>query len=90
MKNRAWLRCDVRPGMFDDEVAICVTTLAGGILSFFIPADLVGRFSAASEEKAISVDVVDRNGEYGIVALPGRSFEGSSFATVPAGALRFA
>jgi len=73
--------------MFEDEVAVCITTLEGSILSFFMPADFVTSFS---DEQAISVEVVDRNGEYGLVTLPRRSFEGSNVAKVPTGALRFA
>lgn len=77
--------------MFEDEVAVCITTLEGSILSFFMPAEFIENFSAARpEEKAIPVEVVDRNGEYGVVTLPRRSFEGSNVAKVPTGALRFA
>lgn len=85
----AWLRCEVRPGMFDDEVAICVTTADGSVVSFFIPADVVTSFSG-THEKAIPVEVVDRDAEFGVVTLPRRSFEGSNVARVPTGALRFA
>lgn len=75
--------------MFDDEVAICVTTADGSVVSFFIPADFVTSFTGTNE-KAIPVEVVDRDAEFGIVTLPRRSFEGSNVARVPTGALRFA
>ena len=86
----AWLRCEVAPGMFENEVAICVRTLDGSVLSFFIPADLVTSVSGFPEQKAIRVEIVDRNGEYGVVALPRRTFEGSNVARVPARSLVFA
>jgi hypothetical protein len=76
--------------MFEDEVAICVTTAEGNVLSFFIPTDFVKSFGGKPEEKAIAVDVVDRNSQFGVVALPRRTFEGSTVARVPAHALRFA
>lgn len=86
----ALLRCDVSPGMFQNEVAVCITTAEGQILSFFVPTEFVRDFSAAPNEKAIAVGVVDRNAEFGVVALPRRAFEGSNVARVPTGALRFA
>jgi hypothetical protein len=74
--------------MFENEVAICVKTADGSVLSFFISADAVRTFSA--NEKAISVEVVDRNTDFGVVTLPSRSFEGSNIARVPFDSLRFA
>ena len=88
MKNKAWLRCDVRPGMFEDEVAICITTADDTVISFFIPADFVRSFSGT--EKAIPVEVVDRDSDFGVVTLPRRSFEGSNVARVATRELRFA
>jgi hypothetical protein len=76
--------------MFENEVAICITTTDGNILSFFISSEFVRSFGGRPEVKAIPVDVVDRNGQFGVVALPRRTFEGSTVATVPAHALRFA
>jgi hypothetical protein len=76
--------------MFENELAICITTAEGTVLSFFIPAEYVKSFSGASDEKAIAVEVVDRNADFGVVTLPARSFEGSNVARVPARALRFA
>jgi hypothetical protein len=90
VSHQAWLQCEVKPGMFEDEVAICITTTDGNVLSFFIPSDFVRSFGGRPEEKAIPVDVVDRNSQVGVVSLPRRSFEGSTVATVPAHALRFA
>lgn len=90
MNESALLRCEVSRGMFEDEVAICVTTMEGDVLSFFMPADFVKTFAERPEEKAIPVQVLERNGEWGFVALPRRSFEGPNAATVPARALRFA
>jgi hypothetical protein len=87
LKNNAWLRCEVRPGMFENEVAICITTVDGTVISFFIPVDFVKSFSG---ENAIRVGVVDRTDDFGVVTLPRRTFEGSNVATVPARALRFA
>lgn len=87
MKNNAWLRCDVTPGMFENEVAVCITTAEGKVISFFIPADFIKTFSG---EKAVRVEVVDRTPDIGVVALPRRTFEGSNVATVPLRALRFA
>lgn len=81
--NQAWLRCEVYPGMFSDEVAIGVTTDEGTMVSFFLPNDLVN-------DHEISVGVIARNGEYGVVSLPQRTFEGSNVARVPIAALRFA
>ena len=81
--NQAWLRCEVYPGMFPDEVAIGVTTDEGTMVSFFLPNDLV-------KDHEISVGVIARNGEYGVVSLPKRTFEGSNVARVPIAALRFA
>jgi hypothetical protein len=74
--------------MFEDEVAICITTADETVISFFIPKDFVRTFSV--NEKAIPVEVVDRNSDFGVVTLPTRSFEGSGVARVRAGALRFA
>jgi len=69
--------------MFPDEVAIGVTTDEGMIVSFFLPNDLV-------KDHEISVGVIARNGEFGVVSLPQRTFEGSNVARVPIAALRFA
>ena len=90
MRKTAWLRCEVRPGMFENEVAICIKTAEGTILSFFIAADLVRSFSGTPEQKAIPVEIVDRSGEFDVVTLPRRTFEGSNVARVPARALVFA
>ena len=73
--------------MFENEVAIGITTADGTVISFFIPADFVKSFSG---EDMIRVEVVDRNADFGVVTLPRRTFEGSNVATVPARALRFA
>ena len=88
MKRNAWLRCEVRPGMFENEVAICITTADGNVISFFIPSDFVKSFSVS--DNAIPVEVVEQDGDFGVVALPRRTFEGPSVARVPALALRFA
>ena len=74
--------------MFDNEVAIGITTMDGSKLSSFISSDFVKHFSAS--EDAIPVEVVEQNGEFGIVALPRRTFEGPSVARVPSLSLRFA
>jgi len=75
--------------MFENEVAICIKTADGTVVSFFVPADYVKSFSGP-DDKAIPVEVVDRNADFGVVTLPRRTFEGSNVATVPARALRFA
>jgi hypothetical protein len=41
-------------------------------------------------KKAIPVEIVARNNDYGVVTLPSRSFEGPNVARVPSDALRFA
>ncbi|HXG58246.1 MAG TPA: hypothetical protein VNL91_04415 [Thermoanaerobaculia bacterium] len=74
--------------MFEDEVAICVKTVDGAVLSFFISADAVK--DVAGSEKAISVEVVDRDRDFSVVTLPRRSFEGSNVARVPFRSLVFA
>ncbi|MEA2327023.1 MAG: hypothetical protein QOE68_1982 [Thermoanaerobaculia bacterium] len=79
----AWLRCEVHPGIFSDEVAVGVMTAEGTLVSFFLQDDLV-------KNHEIAVGVVARNGEYGVVMLPQRTFEGSNVARVPMGSLRFA
>jgi hypothetical protein len=81
--DKAWLRCEVHPGMFSDEVAIGVMTADGTLVSFFLSNHLV-------RDDEIAVGVVARNGEYGVVMLPERTFEGSNAARVPMGSLRFA
>lgn len=90
MTLKAWLRCEVAPGMFEDEVAISVTTAEGNVLSFFISSDSVQSFAGKPNETAITVEVVDRNADFGVVALPRQTFEGSNVARVPARSLRFA
>jgi hypothetical protein len=80
--DTAWLRCEVHPGMFSDESAIGVLT-DEGLVSFFLSNHLV-------KDNEIAVGVVARNGEYGVVMLPERTFEGSNAARVPMGSLRFA
>jgi hypothetical protein len=87
MRN-AWLQCEVKPGMFENEVAICVRTTEGLVLSFFMNADAVKTFP--QNKKAIPVEVVARNNDYGVVTLPSRSFEGPNVARVPSDALQFA
>ena len=81
--DQAWLRCEVYPGMFSDEVAIGVTTDEGKVVSFFLPNYLV-------KDHEIAVGVIAQNGEYGVVTLPQRTFEGSNAARVPMTSLRFA
>ena len=83
MSDKAWLRCEVTPGMFTNELAVGIQTAEGRTVSFFLPDDSV-------KNSEIAVDVVARNGEYGVVALPQRTFEGSNVARVPMNALRFA
>jgi hypothetical protein len=78
--NKAWLQCDVAPGMFKDERAVAITTADGKVVSFFLPTDYV-------QDNKIAVEIVARNGEYCVVALPKRTFEGSSVARVPMKAL---
>jgi hypothetical protein len=51
-------------------------------------ADAVKTFPP--NKKAIPVEVVAQNNDYGVVALPSRSFEGPNVARVPSDALRFA
>jgi hypothetical protein len=75
--------------MFDNEVAICIKTAEGSLLSFFMPKDVVVSFSS-SGDSAIPVEVVDREGDCDLVALPRRTFEGTNVARVPSRALRFA
>ena len=75
----------VRSALF---AVILIATALG--VSFFVPAEYVKSFSGAPDEKAITVEVVDRNGEFGVVTLPRRTFEGSNAVRVPARALRFA
>lgn len=87
--KRAWLRCEVHPGMFANEVAVCITTADGSVVSFFFPEELVKNLKG-TDEKAIPVHIVDRDHEFDVVALPRRSFEGPNVARVPAGALRLA
>jgi hypothetical protein len=69
--------------MFADESAIGVTTDEGMVVSFFLPTDLV-------HDHEIAVEVIARNGEFGVVSLPQRTFEGSNVARVPIDAIRFA
>jgi hypothetical protein len=88
MHNNAWLQCDVKPGMFENEVAICINTADGSVLSFFIRADAVR--TGSRNEKTIAVELVERNTDFGVVTLPSRSFEGSNVARVPLGSLQFA
>ncbi|HEY2323590.1 MAG TPA: hypothetical protein VGJ82_12080 [Thermoanaerobaculia bacterium] len=88
MQASAWLQCEVTPGMFENEVAIGVETTEGLVLSFFMNADAVKTFPP--NKKAIPVEVVAQNNDYGVVALPSRSFEGPNVARVPSDALRFA
>ena len=83
MTSKAWLRCEVTRGMFEDERAVGIKTADGSVVSFFLPTDHV-------ENDEISVEIVARNGEFGVVALPQRTFEGSNVARVPMNALRFA
>lgn len=73
--------------MFENEVAICITTADGNIISFFMPADFVNSFSGKSE---IRVELVEQLGDFGVVSLPRRTLEGPSVARVPALALRYA
>lgn len=36
-----WLRCDVRKGMFSDEVVVMIRTTSGEFASFFVPTERV-------------------------------------------------
>jgi hypothetical protein len=72
--------------MSANEVAVTIRTAEGEIVSFFMPADLVRQ----SPQPAIPVEVIDRSGEYGVVALPRRTIEGSNAVKVLTGALSFA
>jgi hypothetical protein len=80
---KAWLRCDVAPGLFRNERAVGITTFEGDVVSFFVPEDFV-------KDDVIPVEIVAKNGEYCVVTLPQRSFEGSNVARVPMDALQFA
>jgi hypothetical protein len=83
MSKKVWLHCEVSRGVFSDERAIGIATADGDVVSFFLPSDFV-----SNDE--ISVDIVARNGDYAVVALPRRTFEGSNVERVPMSALRFA
>jgi hypothetical protein len=58
-------------------------TAEGTLVSFFLPNNLVN-------DQEIAVGVVARNGDYAVVTLPQRTFEGSNAARVRMGDLRFA
>jgi hypothetical protein len=75
--------------MFANEVAICITTADGSVVSFFFPAEQVKSLKG-TEEKAIPVHIVDSDRGFEVVALPRRSFEGPNVARVSADALCFA
>jgi len=81
--NKAWLRCEVSPGMFSNERAIGIATAEGNVVSFFLDDDFV-------KNDEIEVGVVAGNGEFGVVMLPQRTFEGSNVARVLMTNLRFA
>jgi hypothetical protein len=83
MSDKAWLRCEVSPGVFKDESAVEIKTYDSGVVSFFLPTDSV-------QGDSINVDVVAKNGSFCVVALPKRSFEGSNVARVPMNSVRFA
>ena len=39
--KQAWLLCEVRPGMFSDEVVVEVVTTDGTSKSFFVPKEVI-------------------------------------------------
>ena len=54
--RQAWLLCEVRPGMFSDEVVVEVVTTDGNLKSFFVPKE------ATQNADKVRVQVTRRSG----------------------------
>ena len=78
MNRRAWLRCVVSDGMFPNEVAVSIETVAGSV-SLFADSAVV-RYIAG--EAALAVTVIDEDEEYSLVRLPTTPFESPSVVKV--------
>jgi hypothetical protein len=82
----ALLRCQISPGMFSGEVAVCGRTADGAEFSLFVPEEFV-EFEAQGTttepvEGRVCVEVLAREGRLLLVRLPGQTFENGQTVTV--------
>ena len=81
MSQRAWLRCEVTPGMFSNEYAVTIRTADDFPMSLFVPEECLR--DATLGEGQLRVDVLDSDDNFSLVSLPRPSFERGSVAKVP-------
>jgi len=78
--DAAFLKCEVRPGMFSDERVVTVKEADGELESFFVPKDAV-----IEDRSVVRVQVHGSKGQTVIASLS--TGEGKAYVTVKPGDL---
>ncbi len=82
----AFLRCQVAPGMFSDEVAVRAVAADGKEFSLFVNNGLAefdeSEFVREPVEGWLRVEVFAREGDLALVRLPEQAFENGQTVTV--------
>ena len=80
-----WIDCIANPGQFHDEFAVCGKDFSGEVFSLFVNQQFVHIVQGQAGEgtKALlKVVQLDRNEDYVLIQLPGRTFGNGSTITV--------
>ena len=84
VKSTKWLRCRANAGQFSNEFAVSGMDFAGKEFSLFVDKNNV--FAAQQTDREadafVAVTVIDQEGDYVLVRLPGPTFENGQTVTV--------
>jgi len=81
-EDHVWVRCEIGPGMFSNEVSVVITNTNGRTSSFFVPAYFIRPIAGTDNEGEICLEVLARGESFVNVALPREAFEGGYSAAV--------
>lgn len=68
----ALLECEIKEGLFPDEVTVIIDTKEAGHVSFFCPSEFI-------ESSRVGVTILERSGSSVLVRIPAESGVGSVF-----------
>lgn len=80
MVANAFLRCEIKEGLFSDEVAVSGTDARGAEYSLFTSDRFVT--SGIDGNRYLRVQCLDEVGELVLILLPAKAFENGSTITV--------
>ena len=82
----AFLRCQLSPGMFREEVAVCGKTAEGAEFSLFVPEEFTECDGTVADSGPVDgwvrVEILAQDGRLMLVRLPGQTFENGQTVTV--------